>query len=1672
MPTSFEVIFLGTLPLIDTTQGNETMESAGAILGTYGTTASPLSAQIRNLSAVTLSEDDNTSYDVDNGGGFDSFSINGGAAQNFDGWAIYNAQITYSDGTTATITAVVMQAVNGNTYLVPEQTNDADQIALTARPIMSLTLQSVVPTSGDLAADRIAGDFKASVDGTAGNDSIGFGYTDANGDVVTTGADVIYAGAGNDTVFAREGADLVFGGDGNDRLDGSFGNDTLRGGAGDDTLLAGWDSDLFDGGSGLDTYQIAGTEVEGFAFNINLATGSDTFGNTYTSIETVLGGLGDDTVIGTDTTAELLDGGAGNDRLFGGGGNDSLSGGSGNDLLDGGTGNDLLDGGLGNDSLTGGDGNDALFGGAGNDTLDGGIGDDTLNGGLGADFLYGGVGNDLLITDGADSNDVADLLWGGAGNDTIRVGGSFNGDNRSIDGGDGIDTLELLPDNNRNLSVNMNRGEVVDGTVGSHEFINIENITTGGGNDTIIGNTGANALTGGAGNDVIFAGVGNDTVLGGTGNDFITGGGGADNLSGGDGDDTIYGDASVTNPAPVTVANGTFSNGSTGWTVTNPGGTFVYDNSMAFNASDQAAGGSIQQTVATQVGQDYVLSLDAFENGFGTGNHTLRVEVVDANGFVISSQTVTVLNGTTQALSIPFTATTPNVTLRFSNPSSTATVSTDLKIDNIAVTPVAASDPGNDTITGDAGNDVIFAGAGDDQVSGGIGNDRIFGGDGNDSLNGDDGDDVIEGGAGNDTLSGGAGNDFSYGGLGADSILGGGGNDTLTGDAGADTIDGGDGNDQIQGGQGDDSIAGGAGDDFVLGDGQWYAIGDYASLSSGAATDLTVINSADGPINLWWIDGTGTLQYYATIQPGQTYVQPTFVDHNWVLRDNLGYYLELIEGAANQTVNYGAEGLDDSINGGGGNDTIYGQFGDDTIDGGDGNDSIFGGDGADTFIYTRGQGADTIVGGEGGTDLDTLQLADAVFGGTGATITYTSAEAGSFSFNLGSGTFSEIEIVRGTESGDAFLGGAATTGFVAYAEGGFDFMQGGSGNDTLYGGTGGDSILGGAGNDSVFGGTDADTVRGGTGDDNLSGDAGNDSLFGDDGNDQLYGGLGRDTLSGGDGADLVSGGDDDDILDGDAGDDTLQGGAGSDLLSGGAGNDTLEGGDGEDFLFGDAGNDRIDGGAGDDYAFFTGPVTEYTFDFGPGGELIVTDTVPNRDGTDTLTNVEFVYFDSTTYRLVIGDDGSNTTLQGVDDGTPSLIIAHDGNDWGGGHATSDAIFGGAGDDTLDGGDGNDTLVGEADNDLLRGDAGDDSLIGGTGNDTLQGGTGNDSLFGGDGNDVVDGGAGNDILDGGAGNDTLATGLGNDTLTTGDGADTIILTVDGGADRITDFNLTRVNGRAVDQIDVSELTTPSGEPIRWRDVTVTDTNGDGTGDAVLTFASGETIILEGVSQAEAQGRQNLIAIGIPCFTTGTPILTPRGWTAVETLAAGDLVVTTQGVQRVLWAGQRELSAAVLAQSPDRKPIHFPAGAIGNTMPLRLSPQHAVLMRDIFGAKVLVRAKHLAEIGFGGARVAQGVRAVRYHHILLERHAILCAAGAAAESFYPGPLAMEMLDWPSRMALTAAIGAGADPDRVPRAEDLARLYGDRVHPLVARKSLSGLSVVSFAAQSLPMVQVGGA
>lgn len=241
---------------------------------------------------------------------------------------------------------------------------------------------------------------------------------------------------------------------------------------------------------------------------------------------------------------------------------------------------------------------------------------------------------------------------------------------------------------------------------------------------------------------------------------------------------------------------------------------------------------------------------------------------------------------------------------------------------------------------------------------------------------------------------------------------------------------------------------------------------------------------------------------------------------------------------------------------------------------------------------------------------------------------------------------------------------------------------------------------------------------------------------------------------------------------------------------------------------------------------------------------------------------------------------------------------------------SDALYGGVGNDSLDGGDGSDTLaggdgnndrlLGGADNDSLYGDAGNDFPLSGNGADTLFGGDGDDALEGYDGADSLVGGDGNvyivgfdavgfftaattktlvpgdafdeashDTLEGGAGDDRLDGGTGNDTLVGGAGADLIVFSAGGGNDVVTDFDVRLIDGRTTDQLDVSDLCTLGGDPIKSRDVAVSN---DGHGNALLTFPKGETIMLKGVAPEDMNSKHTLARMGIPCFGTGTPIRT--------------------------------------------------------------------------------------------------------------------------------------------------------------------------------------------------------
>src|SRR5918994_839236 len=235
--------------------------------------------------------------------------------------------------------------------------------------------------------------------GTSGDDVI----------VGSAGDDEISAGAGNDRVCSLEGNDLVRGELADDRADGGPGNDRMRG-------------DLAD-----------------FAGDVTADGGNDV----------LLGGSGNDSILGDHRVGGVVSGNGGNDTIEGGPGSDNLlgdsvavtiSGRGGNDTLDSGpdddvqivgdnlTGGGLVSGGGGNDAVTGGSGSDGfLVGDSGTFLCEGVVsGDDQLFGDAGDDQLHGDnhtdTGDPVV-----DSGDGTDACAGGAGIDTAALCESVTG---------------------------------------------------------------------------------------------------------------------------------------------------------------------------------------------------------------------------------------------------------------------------------------------------------------------------------------------------------------------------------------------------------------------------------------------------------------------------------------------------------------------------------------------------------------------------------------------------------------------------------------------------------------------------------------------------------------------------------------------------------------------------------------------------------------------------------------------------------------------------------------------------------------------------------------------------------------------------------------------------------------------------------------------------------------------------------------------------------------------------------------------------------------------------------------------------------------------------------------------------------------------------------------------
>lgn len=87
--------------------------------------------------------------------------------------------------------------------------------------------------------------------------------------------------------------------------------------------------------------------------------------------------------------------------------------------------------------------------------------------------------------------------------------------------------------------------------------------------------------------------------------------------------------------------------------------------------------------------------------------------------------------------------------------------------------------------------------------------------------------------------------------------------------------------------------------------------------------------------------------------------------------------------------------------------------------------------------------------------------------------------------------------------------------------------------------------------------------------------------------------------------------------------------AGDDVLVGDDEDSFVDASTGDDTITGAGGNDSIDGGRGDDTAVLSGSQSGYTLLLAPAGTRL-TDRVPDRDGVDLLTSIEFLKFEGDT----------------------------------------------------------------------------------------------------------------------------------------------------------------------------------------------------------------------------------------------------------------------------------------------------------------------------------------------------------------------------------------------------------------------------------------------------------
>jgi Ca2+-binding RTX toxin-like protein len=1107
-------------------------------------------------------------------------------------------------------------------------------------------------------------------------------------------------------------------------------------------------------------------------------------------------------------------------------------------------------------------------------TIKGGNGNDTLTAGGGATTILGGAGDDTYYFANATTTQADTVVeLAGEGTDSLNFASMT----------DAV-TVDLTSDSA--LAVMANR-TIQSGGVG--QAGNFENVASGSGNDTLIGNSLGNILTGNGGNDTLIGGDGNNSLDGGAGDDSLSAGSGNDNLSGGVGNDTYVFDTD-TALGTDTVSEIAY------WSDSG-----VDTLSFADSTGDVAVNlSSVSQTVNANLTlvMDYYTALYSIENVYGgSGNDTLtgnsRTKVLVGNG---GNDTIT--------------AVTSGVTIY--------------------------GNDGDDILIGyNWGSNVLDGGAGNDNVVGGAGNDLLRGGSGNDLLTGGVGDDTLIGEADDDTLDGGEGNDtYTFNtdsALGADSITdsagvdrltfaassndvtvnlsvtssqavnanltltlvsatsldrldGGAGNDVLTGNsldnlltggAGNDLLAGGNGNDRLSGDAGNDSLDGGAGDDTYL-------------FNTDTALGADTVTDSAGVDLLSFADSTNDIVANLGVTTAQT------VNSNLTLTLVSATSLENIEGGSGNDILTGSA-LDNSLAGG---------YGSDTLTGGTGNDTYvfipaYTTPEVDTVVELANQGSDTLDFSLVSSDVTAILTSDAAL-----------ASMANRRVVTGPNQSANFENVTGGSGNDTLIGNASDN-ILSGGYSGNDILDGAAGNDRLDGGVGNDSLAGGTGNDTYvfwnagstgpYGEPEVDTVAElpNQGVDTLDFSQApspvtvilsSDVALASTMNLRVKCSSGEasdfENAIGSAGNDVLIGNDSNNVLSGNGGDDILSGANGADTLVGGAGNDVLEGGDGNDVYSFNTdtplGSDSVTDSAGTDTLSFVDSTGDVAVNLG-----IVSAQAINANLTLTL--------DSATSVENVDGGAGNDTLTGND--LANVLVGNGGNDTLSGAGGNDLLYGNSGNDTLAGGDGSDTLTGGDGNDSLAGGIGNDvysfanatsaetdtvveqagegadllnfvlmteavtvnltsdsslatmtnrtihtgaagqaanleNVDGGSANDSLTGNAANNALDGHGGNDTVNGGAGDDLLNGGDGDDTLDGSDGNDVLSGGNNNDTLLGGI--GADILSgNAGNDTLNGGAGD-----------------------DTLLGGTGDDIYSFSDAAVNELDRVTELTDEGSDTL------------------------------------------------------------------------------------------------------------------------------------------------------------------------------------------------------------------------